>query len=151
MIPDLETLKQKLIAFCEKRGEISFAYLFGSSVQGRTTPLSDIDIGVFISEVKVEEKKYPYGYEAHLASCLMSAFQTNRIDLVLLNEAPPLLQYQTFTQGILVYCRDPLLEQRVFVDVFRHYQDTVPLRRIQQFYLTRYLKNLGASSVHGSN
>ncbi len=151
MILDLETLKQKLVAFCEKREEVSFAYLFGSSVQGRTTPLSDIDMGVFINEEKAGEKKYPYGYEAHLTGCLMSAFQSNRIDLVLLNQAPPLLQYQTFTQGILVYCRDSLLEQQVFVDTFRRYQDTAPLRRIQQFYLTRYLKNLGTPSGHGSN
>ena len=106
MIPDLETLKRKLASFSEKREEIMFAYLFGSFVRGQTTPLSDMDIAVSVNQEKIRGAHYPYGYEAHLTSCLMSALESNRIDLVLLNEAPPLLRYQIFMQGVLVYSRD---------------------------------------------
>ena len=144
-----ENLKRDLAAFFEKRQEINSAYLFGSLTAGSSTPISDTDIAVSVDKDSLKEGNYPYGYAAHLTSCLMHLLRTNRVDVLLLEDAPPVLKHRVFTQGVLVFCRNPLEERGAFVRAFRQYQDTAPLRRIQQFYLDRYLKNLGAPSGRG--
>lgn len=149
MESDLEVLKNKLASFFESRHEVIFAYLFCSAAEGRTTPLSDIDIAVSIDPIQIDETKFPYGYAAHLTRCLMGILQTNRIDLLLLHEAAPVLQHQVFSRGIRVFCRDPNLERRAFVQSFHRYQSTRPLRRVHEFYLKRYLKTLGSPSKNG--
>lgn len=149
MIESLETLKNKLAAFFETRDEILFAYLFGSTVTGRTTPLSDIDIAVFINPSKILKGTYRYDYASYLTSALMGLLQTNRTDLVVLNDAPPLLQHRIFTQGLRIFCRESETEKCAFVRAIHQYQDTAPLRRIQAYYLNRYLKGLGPTRSHG--
>lgn len=149
MEPNLEALKNKLSSFFKDHQEVIFAYLFGSAAEGRTTPLSDIDIAVSVDPAQIDETRHPYGYGAHLTSCLMGLLQTNRIDLVILNEASPTLQHQVFSRGVRVFCRDPNLERQAFVNAFHRYQNTRPLRQVQEFYLRRYLKALGSPSRNG--
>ena len=146
---DLESVKQKLASFFARREEVAFAYLFGSCARERVTSLSDIDVAVFVIEKLIRESRYPYGYASHLTSELMSALQTNRVDLVILNEAPPALKYNIFTHGTPIFCRDRELERQVYVNAFHHYQDTAPLRQTQHHYFVRYLRNLGAPASHG--
>lgn len=145
----LEELKRKLADFFAGCPEVGFAYLFGSRMQNRDNSLSDLDLAVWIDKQKIREADFPYGYTASLTSRLMSLAQDNRIDLVVLNEAAPPLKYGILTQGVLIFCRNPELERNFFIRSFHQYQDTLPLRRIQQFYMTRYLRNLGDSAVYG--
>ncbi|MCM8775346.1 MAG: nucleotidyltransferase domain-containing protein [Candidatus Omnitrophica bacterium] len=145
-IPDI---KEKLAAFFETREEVISAYLFGSVVSDRATLVSDIDIAVACDFSCVRESQYPYGYQAGLTSHLMHLLGSNRVDLVLLNEASPTLKHRIFTRGTLVFCRNPEFEKQAFVRAFHEYQDTARLRKIQFFYLKRYLKSLGETRVHG--
>jgi predicted nucleotidyltransferase len=144
-----ELLKKQLEPFFEDRREVNFAYLFGSSAEGSETLLSDIDIAVSVEKSMLEERNYSYGYAAHLTALLMQLLKTNRVDVAILEEAPPALKYVVFSRGLLLFRRDRDQEMKAFVKAFHEYQDTAPLRRIQQFYLQKYLKNLGSFSDRG--
>ena len=151
MATDLERFKQQLIPIFEERPEILFAYFFGSHTQERANPLSDVDIAVAIDKEKIRETDHPYGYRSHLTSFLMSALHTDRVDLVIFHEATPFLRYYILSQGVRIYSRDPNFDKRMFLEAFHHYQNTAPLRQIQEFYMKRYLRELGEPSAHGSN
>lgn len=147
MQPDV--LKRELAFFFERYQEVISAYLFGSVAEDRTTPMSDIDVAVLIDEAQIQKGNYPYGYGAHLTGRLMSALRSNKIDLVVLNETTPLLQHRILSRGTRIFCRNPLLERQAFVDALHYYQNTAPLRRVQQLYLAQYLRNLGEPSKRG--
>lgn len=145
----LEALQKRLLPFFEQCPEVAFAVIFGSVATNRVTPLSDLDIAVFIDRLKICESAYPYGYHANLLSRLMSLLKTNELDIVILNDAPPVLKHRILTQGKTVFCRAPSIQRKIFIQALHRYQDTARLRRIQQIYFQRDLKNLGDAKPHG--
>ena len=64
------------------RKDISFAYLFGSFAKDRATPLSDVDIAVYLINEKASDKRL------EIIGDLIDILKTNRFDLVILNTAP---------------------------------------------------------------
>lgn len=141
-------IQSKLAAYFQNRKEIIFAYLFGSFAKDRQTFLSDLDVAVYLDYNQIDETKYPYGYESSLASELMGFLDTPKLDIVLINHAPPLLAHRIFSTGIKIFDRSPQTEKKVFVQNFNAYIDTEPLRRVQAYYMKRYLKSL-PSAAHG--
>lgn len=146
---DLQKILEKLTHFFQSREEVMFAYLFGSAARNRLTLLSDIDIAVAMDPAKITEANLPYGYHAELTSHLMNILQTNDIDLVLFNDASPVLKHRIFSEGIKLFCRDSGYEKQAFLCAFQEYQDTTLLRQTQFFYLNRYLKKLGKPRAYG--
>jgi len=68
-----------------------------------------------------------------LISELMSVFGSNDVDVVILDEAPPLLTYEGVIQGgRLLYIKDRLARIRFEVRAFQEYVDTAPLRETQK-------------------
>jgi uncharacterized protein len=84
------------------RPEILEAYLFGSQARGHAGVLSDVDVAVYASEIP----DAPFGYEAELGSDLQRALGRSRVDVVLLNRAPPLLYHRVLRDGVRVLSRD---------------------------------------------
>ena len=97
-------LEVRLTRALEPRPEILDAYLFGSQARGDAGALSDIDVAVFIDQDLAEPG--PYGYDAELITDLMTELGTNDIDVVLLNQAPPLLYHRVLRDGRLLVTRD---------------------------------------------
>jgi hypothetical protein len=97
-------LEARLTRALEPRLEILDAYLFGSQARGDAGALSDIDVAVFIDQDLAEPG--PYGYDAELITDLMTELGTNDIDVVLLNQAPPLLYHRVLRDGKLLVTRD---------------------------------------------
>lgn len=79
------------------------AYLFGSRARGGAGGHSDVDVAVYVGEAP----DAPFGYEAELATDLMAAVGDNRVDVVLLNRAPPLLYHRVLRDGVRLLSRDP--------------------------------------------
>lgn len=124
-----------LRAYFEEREEVVVAYLFGSVARGRAGTLSDIDVAILVDESLIRPMRY--GYRANVLTDLMGRLHTNKVDLVVLNKASPLLAHEVVRNGKLVFCRDPDRRVAFETDAFRRYVDTEPLRRIQAQYLER--------------
>lgn len=107
---DAETPRGALAARLAKalapRDEILEAYLFGSRARGRAQPDSDIDVAVCVDAGKARALGGSWGYRAALATDLMAALRTNDVDVVVLNDAPPLLYRRVLRDGIRVSSRD---------------------------------------------
>ena len=86
---------------------VCLAYLFGSEVQCQTTPLSDLDVAVYLDEPDLAQRK---GHYFSLLLELAQVVGNGEVDLVFLNDAPSLFAYQIII-GQLLYSRDE--EQRV--------------------------------------
>ena len=99
-----QTLDQRIASVLEPRPEVLEAYLFGSRAHGEVQPHSDIDIAVYIDEAVV--KKSAFGYRAQLTTEIMAGLHSNDIDLLILNQAPPVLYYHVLRDGIRVLSRD---------------------------------------------
>jgi predicted nucleotidyltransferase len=97
-------LAERLASALATRPEVLDAYLFGSRARGDARPHSDIDVAVFVDPALAPASAF--GYEAELTGALMKALATNRIDVVLLNGAPPLLYHRVLRDGVRVFARD---------------------------------------------
>jgi len=109
--------------------EVEFAYLFGSQVSGRTGTLSDIDIAVCVD---VQEDRLLYRLKLlERLQCLVGHVP---VDLVVLNDAPPVLKYEVVKYGrVLKENKDArvIFESRTLSE----YLDTEHLRNTQRMYL----------------
>jgi len=115
--------------------KVVLAYLFGSQAEGKAGPLSDVDIAVLLkSDVSPDE----WGsIQLALINELSSLFGRNDIDVVILNNANPLLAHRVIYNGQVIFEADPLSRTRFEVETLHRYEDTKPLRRLRQVYLER--------------
>lgn len=84
--------------------EIDLLYLFGSVASKQATPLSDLDLAVLLNK-RVPETKY-FDLRLLLIDRFAKILKTSEIDLVLLNQAPPLLSYEVVRGGKILFERD---------------------------------------------
>lgn len=93
-----------LVGALAPRQEVLEAYLFGSRAMGRAQPHSDIDIAVYVDAPRAADEGY--GYAAELTAHLMAALGSNKIDVVVLNRAPPVLYHRVLRDGRRILARD---------------------------------------------
>ncbi len=134
---DLKELESKLREYARKKG-LEALYLFGSTVSGKRTPLSDIDIAVLLPK-DIPEEEY-FALRLEMIAELADLLGTDEIDLVILNRAPPLLVHRVVTRGKLVYARDDLLRTRFEARAIQEYLDIKPLLELQGRYLRERIK-----------
>ncbi len=99
-----DDLAARLKEVLSAREEILEFYLFGSRTRGAGAAHSDIDVAVFIDSRLADPG--PYGYQSGLTTALMGALGTNAIDVVILNDAPPLLYHRVLRDGHRLFARD---------------------------------------------
>jgi hypothetical protein len=81
----------------------------------------------------------------------MSVFQSNAVDVVILNDAPPLLAYEgVIRSGRLLFEKDKLARIQFEVRAFQEYLDTAPLRKVQNRYLKEAIHRRAARLSAGS-
>ncbi len=117
-----DELRRRLTEALERRPEVLEAYLFGSHARGEAQPHSDVDVAVRISEAP----DAPFGYEAELTADIMSALGENRVDVVLLNRAPPLLYHRVLRDGVRLLSRDLMATTVREGQALSRYCDWVP-------------------------
>jgi len=113
---------------CE-RFSIDLAYVFGSANSERFRSQSDIDIAVrFKSEIPTSEFfRLSALFEVELARLLR-----RKIDVSILNLAPPLLRYEVVKNGRVLFSADN--EQRALFHI-RTYRDYDDFCHAQNFYI----------------
>ncbi len=95
-------LRDLIARTLQRRPEVLEAYLFGSRATGRAQAHSDVDVAAFLSRIP----DAPFGFEAELVTDLVAALGDNRVDVVLLNRAPPLLYHRVLRDGVRLFARD---------------------------------------------
>lgn len=94
-----------------------FAFLFGSRAEGRPRADSDWDLGVFLSEHLGARERFA------LRSRLLADLEDlGRMDVVVLNDAPPLLAHRAL-QGRRLFVKDPSAYVRFFTRVLAEAED----------------------------
>jgi len=99
-----QTLLMKLRACLESREEILEAYLFGSAAVGSARAHSDVDVALYVREPRPSASAF--GYVADLTTAVMQALSNNSVDVVILNEAPPVLYHRVLRDGVRIFSRD---------------------------------------------
>lgn len=102
------TTAATLRARLEPEMDILFALLFGSVARGTPRPDSDLDLGVYLDSRLDARQRFEF--RVHLSAVLDDL---GRPDIVVLNDAPPLLAYRAL-QGTLAFTRD----KRAYVPFF---------------------------------
>jgi predicted nucleotidyltransferase len=133
---DLEHLVERLRQVLEARPEIREAYLFGSRARGGRHPESDTDVAVYLDRGRAPDSRS--GFAAELAAALMTALGRNDVEVVVLNDAPPLLYHRVLRDGIRLLARSlPETTEREGRALSR-YCDYVPqLRKIDAAHAAR--------------
>jgi predicted nucleotidyltransferase len=121
-----------------KRPEVLVAYLFGSQAREKPTPISDVDVAVLLSD-GVPRESY-FDYRIALMQELTKIFRSDEVQVVILNQAPPLLAYKVVVEGKPLFCRDELARLRFRIDATRRYLDTKALRRVQDTATARRIR-----------
>lgn len=118
---------------------VTLAYLFGSQAEGKAGPLSDVDVAVLLGP-QVEREQW-FQVQLDLIGALTCMFHRNDVDVVVLNEATPLLAYQIIRHGQIIYedeATRPAVDFATYA--IRRYADTAPLRRLKRRYLEEWLE-----------
>ena len=111
--------------------QIEFIVLFGSRATGETHPLSDIDIGVKVSNSHEELQKV-FGDLLSLFD-FVDAENSLKIDVTLLNLADLTLLYRVVRDGKLLYTKDEEVWPCFVEYVLGRYPDW-------EYYIENYLK-----------
>lgn len=131
----LEEISLRLEIFFSARPEVISAYVFGSVARGAAGPLSDLDLAVLVSD-EVADRLLLH---VDLISGITELLSTERLDLVILNDASPLLAHRAFTRGVPVFVRDEERDRNFRDRATHRYLDTRPLRELQSRALARRL------------
>ena len=94
---DFTAISNAVAECVSRKREILAAYIFGSIVSGRTRDDSDIDVAVLVSERMRPQKRFQVRLK--LIADLGSALHRSDVDVVVLNDAPPLLAHRVLSQG----------------------------------------------------
>ena len=134
-LPDnIEYLLPAGEAYIKSRKDVLFAYLFGGLARGKPSPLSDVDIAVYLSEDgDVIEKKM------EILGKLMDLLETDEIDLVILNSAPLALRMKILESKKVIVDNAPFL---------RHHYESLTMREYFDFSI-REMAILERRFFHG--
>lgn len=117
------------------------AYVFGSVAADRDRDRSDLDLGIVVDSDRWE----PTDDKVPLITDCMEAAKRDRIDLVVLNDAPLVVQFEALRPNVLLYARDDFHPGRFFSKVARMYWDFEPHFRRQR----KALKERLQKKAHG--
>lgn len=126
---NLTTVKKKLLSYFKNHKEVLFAYIFGSQITKKTNKFSDIDIAIFIDKIKINDELYRYGYQAETLTDIMNLLGTNKVDLVILNDAKPLLRHRVIYFGELIHSINEKERINFQVDTINKYMDYKMLQK----------------------
>lgn len=108
--------------------QVKAAYLFGSHARGEGRAASDIDIAVIAPGIALD------GY-LKLWARVTKALETEKVDLVTLDDKPASFRFETIREGVVIYCKDADALNVFELRAWQSYMDGKHLRAI-------YLENL---------
>jgi predicted nucleotidyltransferase len=123
-----ETLLRAIRRAMASSARVQAALLFGSRATERARADSDIDVAVLLDEApSASDRK---NVLMSLASALGKELRADRLDIVLLNDAPPKLAFQVLRHGVVAFQRDPVPLHRFRVATYSRHADYEPVERL---------------------
>lgn len=116
---------QRLGKALDREGVVA-GLLIGSHARGNPGPLSDVDVAIWH-----DPELDPGGrsdLRLEIAAGAAGALGTDEIDVVLLNDAPPLMRHRAIRDGRRLVERDRDERVRLETRAILEYLDTAPLR-----------------------
>jgi predicted nucleotidyltransferase len=130
----LEALKE-FFASRPELGVVS-AYLFGSHAENRSHRESDVDIAVLLDRKRYPTDRDRFEARVRLGSELVGVLHHNQVDLVILNDVPPLFGRHILHTGVSVFVGDPPADEEFFRVLQLRAADLEPwLRKIRRMRL----------------
>lgn len=123
---ELEPLLEAVRTALQDEPGIAASFVFGSHARGRARPGSDIDVAVLPDKTEQADR---LALRRRMMAALGKHLAADRIDLVLLDEAPPVLAFAVLKHGRLALCRDEVALHRYRVAVYRQHADYEPVER----------------------
>ena len=105
-----------LIGFFMNDSNVIFAYLFGGLLKDRQSPLSDVDIAVYIKNIKNLDYLDLFDKTTNVLS-------TDEVDIVVLNTSPISLTGRILQNRKILIDKDPFLRHRYESITLRKYFD----------------------------
>jgi predicted nucleotidyltransferase len=125
-VPPLDAAVLGLLSNALDREGVVAAMLIGSQARGDPGPLSDVDIGIWHDPGL--DARGRFDLQLDLAGEITSLLGTDEVDLVLLNNAPPLMRHRAIREGKRLVERDHDERVRLETRAILDYLDTAPLR-----------------------
>lgn len=101
-------------------------YLFGSWAAGKSKKNSDADVAVLLSPPAAKKAfKFQLRWQEELSRILGA-----NVDLVILNEADPLLKFQVYSKGLPAHVKMPASAEKFKWRAISEYWDWIPSQRI---------------------
>lgn len=125
----LERLKKELGA----DPDIDAVYLFGSYAKGKPNRMSDIDIGLLLNDAVPTDTYFERRLE-YMAQCA-HVLRTDRVDVILLNNAPTHLAYSVISCRKVLFERSAQHRVAFEVDRINKYLDFKPFMQVRVKYM----------------
>lgn len=123
--PPLSDLAARLRAFLIGYGGAVAAYLFGSVARGDAGPMSDVDVAVLLPWSI--DRSAALDVEIDLRDRLARALGAERVDVVVLNNAPVRLAWRAVAEGEVVFGEHAAERVDFELAAWNRYQDFKPL------------------------
>lgn len=109
----------------DRQGVVA-AMLIGSRARGTAGPLSDVDIAIWHDPGL--DSRTRFDLQLGLTGDAARVLHTDEVDIVMLNDAPPLMRHRAIRDGKRLVERDRDERVRLETRAILDYLDTAPLR-----------------------
>ena len=125
-------LNQRLWQVAAFFPEVKLAVLFGSTARGQDRPKSDVDLGILLAPYSPELR---FRVEADLGRAAGRS-----VDVILLDDAPPLLRFEIAKEGVLLFQREDHLWTGFKAKAMVDWWDWAPTHRMIAAGVARRLR-----------
>lgn len=144
-----QTIIEKIKSYLYSRDEVVTAYIFGSYTIEKVSSMSDIDIAVLLRD-SVDSKEYGH-IKLTITNDLIEQISFDRIDIVLLDIASPLLSHEVLKKGMLLFSKDETMRIQYTANAIIRYLDTIYLRSVQDRILHEKIRSGNFGYFKGSH
>jgi predicted nucleotidyltransferase len=131
---NIEKMKQSLKPLYKRYG-LALVLLFGSQALGKTHKYSDIDIA-FLFEKDVTDSEF-----LNITNQTINLLKTDKVDLVNLNKASPLLERQVVKTGEVLYEKNPGIYAQFVSLAMRKYIDAKKIQQAKKSYVEKFISD----------